>query len=293
MRKNLPLPSDLEAITAYLDGEVTPEEKRILAERLKVEKELQELYEQLSHTRAILRAQPLLRAPRSYTLQPQMVQQKQSVWNVFANRNQLFQTASAVLSIVFGIWFCLNILTINQQKSSPMLAAPALVYESAPLVPYPEAGTGEPSLSSREASIPTGEPMLKSAPTNPSNMEAPYPSIPGSEGLGGGEITSTQVITQAPLMKAFSATTETPSISDQNLAMTTTLQEDYPAAMQAGQPENSQQGNQSTLSESDALEGRQTESDSAWLSLQIALAFLTILFGGLTFYFHKQRGKNP
>jgi len=291
MKNSLPLQSDLETISAYLDGEVTPEEKRMFAERLKYEKELQELYERLSRTRAILRARPLLRAPRNYIVKPQMVQQKKSVWNVFVNRNRLFQTASAVLSIVFGIWFCLNILLINQQKGLPMLSAPAPVYESAPQVSNPEAGAEEPPLLNREASTPANEPRLMAVPTNALNLEAPYPSIPESGGLGSGEITSTQVITPTPLMKSFSAATEIPPMSDQSSAMTATLPETYPAAIQAGQPENAQPGNRITLSGSDALESQQTESNPGWLLLQVVLAVLTILFGGLTFYFYKQREK--
>ncbi|MGB9668958.1 MAG: hypothetical protein ACPL0B_01100 [Anaerolineales bacterium] len=290
MSHNLPRQSDLEAINAYLDGEVTSEERQLFESRLKDDQELQELFHKLNRTRNLLRAQPNLRAPRNYTLKPQMVEGRKSIWELLTNRDKLLQTASAVLSLVFGIWFCLNILTVNQQKSLPMLAAPADVYESAPMAPYPEITALEPSISGSAAGESTGEPMMKVAPINPTAEGTPYPSIVGTMGLGGGEITTTQSITEAPLME-LSPKSETPMVSAQNVEVSTsTPQEESGAALQTYPPQSFDQSQRALISPQAETRVLQTQTNPRWLFLQIGLAFLTIFFGGLTFYFYKQNG---
>ena len=290
MSNNLPRQSDLEEINAYLDGEVTSEERRLIESRLKDDQELQELFNKLNRTRNLLRAQPVLRAPRNYTLKPQLAEHRKSIWEVFINRNKLLQTASAMLSLVFGIWFCWNILSINQQKSLPMAAAPAKVYEAAPLTPYPEITALEPSISGSPASEGTSEPMMKVAPILPTGEATPYPGIVGATGLGGGEITTTQTITEAPTMKLLPQVSETPEVSAQNLAMSSTPQEEGTAALQAYPAPSIDQNQRSMVSPQEETGELQTQTNPRWLYLQIGLAILTVLFGGLTFYFYKQNG---
>jgi anti-sigma factor RsiW len=65
-------PSDYEAISAYLDNELTARERAWLEQRLAREPILRQALAELRHTRAVLRSQPRLRAPRNFTLTPQM-----------------------------------------------------------------------------------------------------------------------------------------------------------------------------------------------------------------------------
>lgn len=65
-------PSDYEALSAYLDNELSPRERSRLEQRLQGDAALQAGLADLRHTRAILRAQPRLRAPRNFVLTPQM-----------------------------------------------------------------------------------------------------------------------------------------------------------------------------------------------------------------------------
>jgi hypothetical protein len=69
---------DLEAISAYLDGQLTQREQARLEARLKADRGLREAYEQMHHTRAALRSLPVMRAPRNFTLTPQMVKARKS-----------------------------------------------------------------------------------------------------------------------------------------------------------------------------------------------------------------------
>ena len=63
---------DRQALSAYLDGQLAPRQRRRLEERLQQEPALQDALDGLRHTRSILRSQPKLRAPRNFTLTPEM-----------------------------------------------------------------------------------------------------------------------------------------------------------------------------------------------------------------------------
>ena len=65
-------PRDLKALSAYLDGELNAKERQHLETRLEQRPELRANLEELRSTRAVLRNAPVLRAPRNFTLTPQM-----------------------------------------------------------------------------------------------------------------------------------------------------------------------------------------------------------------------------
>lgn len=66
-------PRDWEALSAYLDGQLNQKEHARLEKRLQFNAELSLALEDLRRTRAVLRSQPRLRAPRNFTLTPEMV----------------------------------------------------------------------------------------------------------------------------------------------------------------------------------------------------------------------------
>lgn len=63
---------DWQALSAYLDGQLAQEESKRLEMRLQNEPHLQAALDELRRTRAFLRSQPRLRAPRNFMLTPQM-----------------------------------------------------------------------------------------------------------------------------------------------------------------------------------------------------------------------------
>lgn len=67
------LDRDLEALSAYLDGELPAAERTRLEAKLETDQDLGNWYEQLRRTRAVLRNTPELRAPRNYFITPAMV----------------------------------------------------------------------------------------------------------------------------------------------------------------------------------------------------------------------------
>ena len=65
-------PRDWEFLSAYLDGELKDKEKKLLEDRVRLDENLRLSLESLQHTRAALRSQPIQRAPRNFTLTPEM-----------------------------------------------------------------------------------------------------------------------------------------------------------------------------------------------------------------------------
>ena len=63
---------DWETLSAYLDDQLSPKERSQLAASLEVNQELRQSLEDMRRTRAALRSAPRLRAPRNFTLTPEM-----------------------------------------------------------------------------------------------------------------------------------------------------------------------------------------------------------------------------
>jgi len=66
-------PRDWEALSAYLDGQLRPKERARIEKRMKENEALRSAFEELQHTRMLLRNQTSLQAPRNFTLTPEMV----------------------------------------------------------------------------------------------------------------------------------------------------------------------------------------------------------------------------
>lgn len=66
---------DYEQFSAYLDGQLSPAETHKLEEQLKANPEWRLALEELAATRAVVRRAPRYRAPRNFTLTPEMARQ--------------------------------------------------------------------------------------------------------------------------------------------------------------------------------------------------------------------------
>lgn len=64
---------DFEALSAYLDGELTGKALARLEARLETNRDLQDTFTQLQRTRTVMQSLPKIRAPRNYMLTPEMV----------------------------------------------------------------------------------------------------------------------------------------------------------------------------------------------------------------------------
>jgi len=164
---------DYELISAYLDGEVDIRQKKVIENRLAEDAQFKSAYEQLSRTRRLMRSQPLLRAPRNYTLSPKMLSASQTSPKAFLPFPLLLRTVSAFTSLVFLVLFGLNWITASRMMSvapvanSEVLAQPAqpalldeqaMQSRSAPAEEQPMAKSmATPDLAPKSISPPSGE----------------------------------------------------------------------------------------------------------------------------------------
>lgn len=173
-------PRDWEAISAYLDGQLSSKERVRLEDRLRSSTELRTALQEIRRTRAMLRSQPRLRAPRNFTLSPEMVGRQASAAAPVGRLFPAMRLASALASFLFVLVLLGDLLligparTASQPPEEPAIAMQAPAPEGgeevgimvAPEMEEPAAGTGEeapPTFSEGQmeqfgAETPTPEP---------------------------------------------------------------------------------------------------------------------------------------
>lgn len=155
-------PRDWEFLSAYLDRQLKPQEIASLEARLSTDPVLSAALGELQRTRNALRSLPKLRAPRNFTLTPQMAGQRATVRARPALRlAPAFGFASALATFILIVVVISDVLGILTPASKPVAQAP-----------------GYPSVLSQQATAPNGleataAPSLAQAPAAPQTTEAP------------------------------------------------------------------------------------------------------------------------
>ena len=179
-------PRDLELLSAYLDGGLNPSDSARFESRLASDESLRAALDNLRSTRSLLRQLPSRRAPRNFTLTPQMAGIKPPTPRAVP----VFRFATALATFLFIITFVINgLISLSapsfasaripsaagaapltaQQESAPAAQAPAL--------PLPANATTETSVprlmsaSPMTTEIPTPEVTLKSIPPQAENSQ--------------------------------------------------------------------------------------------------------------------------
>lgn len=106
---------DLEALTAYLDGELSEKEKKNLEANLQSDEQLRKTLEDLRQTRTIIRSLPSLRAPRNFYITPAMVGEKEKPYRAFP----VLRLASVVATLVLVLLFLGDIFVLPDQAMAP------------------------------------------------------------------------------------------------------------------------------------------------------------------------------
>jgi anti-sigma factor RsiW len=115
---NSPTFRDVEQLSAYLDGQLPQAEAARLEQKLKADPQLADLHRQLSQARMVLRQLPARRAPRNFTLTPQMAGVKAPTPRTFS----IFGFASAFASLLLVLTFAAN--AFGALAGGSMAAAP-------------------------------------------------------------------------------------------------------------------------------------------------------------------------
>jgi len=95
---------DLELLSSYLDGQLSPSDSARLESRLKADAQLAAVLNDLRATRTLLRKLPARRAPRNFTLTRKMVGQNPPLPRAYP----FFRFASALATLLFVFSFGLN-----------------------------------------------------------------------------------------------------------------------------------------------------------------------------------------
>jgi len=186
---------DLELLSAYLDGQLNPFDSARLESRISSDPSLRDALNNLRATRNLLHQLPSRRAPRNFTLTPQMAGVKPPTPRIVP----AFRFASAFATFLFIITFLINGLfsfaapapaafnaaaPMSAQEAAPALPQAALLptetsaprlMSAAPLMtqtPMPLGGGALPA--STDTSIPPV--ALKSVPPQSSNSNVPTES---------------------------------------------------------------------------------------------------------------------
>jgi hypothetical protein len=95
---------DLELLSSYLDGQLSPSDSARLEGRLKTDSQLASVLNDLRATRTLLRKLPARQAPRNFTLTRKMVGQNPPLPRAYP----FFRFASALATLLFVFSFGLN-----------------------------------------------------------------------------------------------------------------------------------------------------------------------------------------
>lgn len=116
---------DWEALSAYLDNQLKPKDRVHLESLLAQSPELRSAFEELRRTRAVLRSQKRLRAPRNFTLTAEMAGIRRGIPPGARPINSSYPVLrlASVLATIFFIFITIGDLAVRMVAPAPMTVA--------------------------------------------------------------------------------------------------------------------------------------------------------------------------
>ena len=274
---------DWEALSAYLDNQLRAKDRVHLESRLNENPELRSALEELRRTRVVLRSQPRLRAPRNFTLTPEMAGVYAGVRpNARPGKRQVHGSypvlrLASVLATIFFLVITVGELAVRTVAPAPMTVA---VSQDQPVaVPFGMGGGGGGAVEVPPPAAAVEAPAMEA----PAPAEAALPqSTAQAEAAPEQEGALRAMASEAPDQKAVAVTplaTPTPAEAAELLAPGAT------EAEEAAQPAQN-------FAPVEPV-GREA-APSGWLSglpllriLQILLAILALGAGLAAFYLRR------
>jgi hypothetical protein len=197
---------DLEAISAYLDGQLSGKEQARLDARLQADADLRIALDRMRRTRSMLRSMPRLRAPRNYVLTPQMVRRKAP-----PPAYPVLRLASVLATFLFVLVLAGDLLTTSTPGPAAVLQAPptqeVALMEAAPEEPAERAAApagadaSEESARAIEPAPPSGTPEMEVFQAAPAAEAQPEVEAPAAA-LAGTPVPETEQFTPPPTVQA-------------------------------------------------------------------------------------------
>jgi len=108
---------DLELLSSYLDGQLSPSDSARLETRLHSDPSLRSVLDDLRSTRSLLRQLPMRKAPRNFRLTPKMVGKNPPLPRAYP----VFRFSSALATLLLFLTFGLNFLGPQLASAPPAL----------------------------------------------------------------------------------------------------------------------------------------------------------------------------
>ena len=226
-----------EAISAYLDGQLSVKERTRLEDRMQSSTELRSAMEEMRRTRIILRSQPKLRAPRNFTLTPQMVSVRPAPARTMPSLRlfPVLRFSAALASVLLVMVLIGDFFTGAPPVTTAMNP---VLQQQAEIAAEQNAPPGTGGVEDTQAAGAMG---IESAP--PAQVEAPLPNdtpISAAKTFTETAPMAAAPAGQEPGIEAFSAITptiEAPAIAAVPAAPLTSTLTDEASAMMARAPE--------------------------------------------------------
>ncbi len=242
-------PHDWEAVSAYLDHQLSEKARTQIEARLYSEPELQEALESLRRTRLVLRNAPRLRTPRNFTLTASMAGVKQS-GRAPAGAYPALRLAS-MLATLFFVLITVGSFAIYSSQPTQLIVMRSEIENAQPAPKFGMGGGGG------GADAPALVPLATQEESTVQMENAMIPEEPGA-------------IQATPLAKAM-ATPTPEQLQAFNAPLETTVMDDTPPS--AEKPAVSQTG------------GRMIWSLVS--VLQVSLALLALICGAAAIYLRR------
>ena len=204
-------------VSAYLDGELTPEVQVAFETTVSQNPDLQHRVAEMRQVVALMRAVPLHEPPRNYLLTPAMVTEAEAESKPRAQRRRLpllmMRIATSVAAAAFVV---ASGLTLMQQGVTPAMITQSRGAPEAAIMLENEAAWGEDEIEMLAAPVAQAVPVEESA-----EAESAAPAAPEVEKavVRAVEVEEEEVVSEVPAEPAFSMqdteNIEEPSVGDE------------------------------------------------------------------------------
>ncbi len=174
---------DVELLSSYLDGQLKPSDSARLERRLSSDPNLRSVLDDLRAARGLLRQLPMRRAPRNFTLTPQMVGKKPPLPRAYP----AFRFVTALATLLFFVTMGVNFL-------APQMAQP------------------QPQAFGKGGGGAGGAPEINSAQASSAATEAPATQAPALQAPAATQPPATQAPAEAPSVGLAPMMTATPAV---------------------------------------------------------------------------------
>jgi len=210
---------DIEQLSAYLDGQLSPSDSARLESRISSDPEIASAFNDIRAARSILRKLPPRKAPRNFTLTRQMVGLKPPLPRSYS----FFRFSTAFATILLMLTFAANLILPNlffgMGAAAPAPAAAQDAYGmgegSGPaLFAMPAAATEAPAATVAPAATEAPAMAMEISPTEtpPMAMEAaPMATLPATVTNADLVPTADPLLLEAPMAKEAATAPESPA----------------------------------------------------------------------------------